>query len=395
MKRIITTIFFAIIIAGISTHAKSFNDILYDIAANNPTLASSVAQNEAEINALKSENNLPDPEIGYEHKWGKEGEKWGVGINQSFEWPGVYSARRKAINSSSEAIEYLNKTNYLNKLVDIKLLLIDIINQRKQLSLISQLENQIDTLSIKYEQGLKQGEVTKLDINKLKIEKIALSRQRKSLNNQLNILETVLLSENGGKDISSILTNLSSYPEETILPEEKYEQMLKENDPQVAQFSSMAKAQEFNSKALSMSKLPGVSIGYKLENELGTYFNGFSIGISIPTFSKRHKKEAIVASQKAISLQSNAYEIEKLAQLKVQRSNAISLYHELEQLRPTFENNDNILLLKKALDGGQISLITYIQEVNFFLEAQKNYLDVEYNYYQTLASLNKYTLLEK
>jgi hypothetical protein len=84
-----------------------------------------------------------------------------------------------------------------------------------------------------------------------------------------------------------------------------------------------------------------------------------------------------------------------LAQIKVQRSNAISLYNELEQLRPTLENNDNILLLKKALDGGQISLITYIQEVNFFLEAQKNYLDVEYNYYQLLASLNKYTLLVK
>lgn len=394
MKRIITNIFFAIIIAVISTHAKSFNDILYDIAANNPELATSVAQNESDIINLKSENNLPDPEIGYEHKWGKEGEKWGIGINQSFEWPGVYSARKKVINSSSEAIEYLNKTNYLNKLVDIKLLLIDIINQRKQLSLIYQLENQIDTLTIKYEHGLKQGEVTKLDINKLKIEKIALTRQRKSIDNQLNILKASLMAENGGKDISSILTNLSSYPEETILPEEKYEQMLKENDPQVAQLSSMAKAQEFNSKALRMSKLPGVSIGYKLENELGAYFNGFSIGISIPTFSKRHKKDAIVASQKAITLQSNAYEIEKLAQIKVQRSNAISLYLEMEQLRPTLENNDNILLLKKALDGGQISLITYIQEVNFFLEAQKNYLDVEYNYYQLLASLNKYTLLE-
>lgn len=395
MKRIITTIFFAIIIAGISTHAKSFNDILYDIAANNPELATSVAQNESDKINLKSENNLPDPEIGYEHKWGKEGKKWGIGIAQSFEWPGVYSVRKKVINSSSEAIEYLNKTNYLNKLVDIKLLLIDIINQHKQLLLISQLENQIDTLSIKYEQGLKQGEVTKLDINKLKIEKIALLRQRKNINNQLNTLKASLLAENGGKDISSILSNLSSYPEETILSEEKYEQMLNENDPKVAQLSSMAKAQELSSKALSMSKLPGFSLGYKFENELGTYFNGFSIGISIPIFSKRHKKNAIVATQKAISLQSNAYEIEKLAQIKVQRSNAISLYNELEQLRPTLENNDNILLLKKALDGGQISLITYIQEVNFFLEAQKNYLDVEYNYYQLLASLNKYTLLVK
>lgn len=393
MKRLI--ILFAVIIITITAQAKSFDEILYDIATNNPTLASSVAQNESEINSLKSENNLPDPEIGYEHKWGKEGAKWGVSVSQSFEWPGAYSARKKAINASTEAMEFLNKSNLLNKLVDIKLLLIDIVNLRKQITLVSQLESQIDTLFLKYEQGIHLGEVTKLDINKLKIEKIALTRQNKSLKNQLDVLKATLLAENGGNDIYPILMELTTYPDATILPEERYMQMLKDNDPQFAQFSSMAKAQELNSKTLSMSKFPGFSLGYTLENELGTYFNGFSIGITIPAFSKRHKKNAIEASQKALSLQNKAYEIEKSAQLKVQRANAISLLQEMEDYRPTIEDNDNFTLLKKALDGGQISLITYIQEVNFFLEAQQNYLDIEYRYHQALATLNKYLLLEK
>ena len=184
MKRII--ILSAIIILGISVNANDFDNALFEIVSNNPTLVASIAENEAEINELKSENNLPDPEIGYEHKWGKEGAKWGVDISQSFEWPGVYSARKKAINSTSEAIEYLNKSNYLNKLVEIKLLLIDIINLRKQISLVSQLESQIDSLTLKYQQGAKQGEVTILDINKMKIEKIALTRQNKDLKNHRN-----------------------------------------------------------------------------------------------------------------------------------------------------------------------------------------------------------------
>ena len=393
MKRII--ILSAIIILGISVNANDFDNALFEIVSNNPTLAASIAENEAEINELKSENNLPDPEIGYEHKWGKEGAKWGIDISQSFEWPGAYSARRKAINSSSEAIEYLNKSNYLNKLVEIKLLLIDIINLRKQISLVSQLESQIDSLTLKYQQGAKQGEVTILDINKLKIEKIALTRQSKELRNQLNNFESTLLVENGGNDISSILAHLNSYPKEAILSIEKYEELLREYDPEIAQYSSISKAQEYNHKALNMSKFPGFSIGYKLENELGTYFNGFSVGISIPTFSKRHKKESIIATQKAISLQSNALEIEKIAQINVLRTNAISLFQEMEEYRPTLEDTNNIELLKKALDGGQINLITYIQEVNFFLEAQQNFIDIEYRYHQTLASLNKYTLLQK
>ena len=77
------------------------------------------------------------------------------------------------------------------------------------------------------------------------------------------------------------------------------------------------------------------------------------------------------------------------------RTNAISLFQEMEEYRPTLEDTNNIELLKKALDGGQINLITYIQEVNFFLEAQQNFIDIEYRYHQTLASLNKYTLLQK
>ena len=81
--------------------------------------------------------------------------------------------------------------------------------------------------------------------------------------------------------------------------------------------------------------------------------------------------------------------------MKLQRNKAIALYQELQQYRPMLENQDNITLLKKALDGGQINLITYIQEVNFFLEAQQNYIDVEYRYYQALTFLNRYTLLEK
>ena len=393
MKRII--ILSAIIILGISVNANDFDNALFEIISNNPTLAASNAENEAEINELKSENNLPDPEIGYEHKWGKEGAKWGIDINQSFEWPGAYSARKKAINSTSEAFKYLNKSNYLNKLVEIKLLLIDIINIHKQISLVSQLESQIDSLTLKYQQGSKQGEVTILDLNKLKIEKIALTRQNKELKNQLNNLKSTLLVENGGNDISSILAHLNSYPDETILSTEKYEELFREYDPEIAQYSSISKAQEYNSKALNMSKFPSFSLGYKLENELGTYFNGFSVGISIPAFSKRHKKESIMAIQKVVSLQSNVLEIEKIAQINVLRTNAISLFQEMEEYRPTLEDTNNIKLLKKALDGGQINLITYIQEVNFFLKAQQNFIDLEYRYYQTLASLNKYTLLQK
>ena len=162
------------ITTSLFSYAMTFNEIVHHVASNNPSLAVSIAQGDAEIISMKSENNLPDPEIGFEHKWGKEGTKWGVGVSQGFEWPGIYSSRKKAIDNASLAIEWLNKANYLEKLVEIKLLLIDIINVRKQLTLVKQLDQQMDSLISKYEKGKSLGEVSILDINKLNIEKISL-----------------------------------------------------------------------------------------------------------------------------------------------------------------------------------------------------------------------------
>lgn len=391
MKRILLVI--SIISIVFNANSMTFDEILSTIANNNPSLATEKAVGNAEILSLKSSNNLPDPEVGFEHKWGGGGTKWGVGVSQSFEWPQIYSTRKNAINSASEAIDHQNKVNRLNKIIEIKLILIDIVNARKQLALYERLDAQMDSLAAKYELGRKRGEVTKLDINKIKIEKISITREIKSLKNQLQELEATLLNENGGKDISGILAALKDYPDEMILSEEDYVQLIKENDPQLTQFSLMTKSQEQNAKVIEMSKRPGFSVGYKLENELGTYFNGFSVGVSIPLFSHKHKSEANIASRDAIKFQCEEYEIEQISKLKSQRANALALYQEMELYHPTLGNQDNIGLLKKALDGGQINLITYIQEVNFFIEAQKNYIDVEYRYHKELALLNRYNLL--
>ena len=50
-------------------------------------------------------------------------------------------------------------------------------------------------------------------------------------------------------------------------------------------------------------------------------------------------------------------------------------------------------MLEKALSGGQISLLNYLLELRYFLEAQQTLLDLEFEYNSILAKLNKYSLL--
>jgi hypothetical protein len=51
---------------------------------------------------------------------------------------------------------------------------------------------------------------------------------------------------------------------------------------------------------------------------------------------------------------------------------------------------DYLALLKKSYDGGQITVLDYLLEINYFTEARLNYLALCHDYRLRLADLNRY-----
>lgn len=393
MKKIYSLI---LIFFGLTTVAQNYNVLLETIVENNPQIAAMEASVVSKKFALKSENNLPDTEVGFEHQWGPEeiGNKWSFGISQGFEWPGVYRARSKATQSASEAMVFLNRSNYLDKLLEIKLLFIDIVNTRKNIAVMEEVLEHMAQLKEKYHNGFRQGEVTILDVNKIDIEYISVSRRCNELNVQLSMLKNSLTALNGGNDCEAVISTLDEYPQDMILSENDYVDMIKQNDPMLNYNSLMAKSQALTVKVARLKNLPGFSLGYLHVNELGTHFNGFKIGLALPIFSNRNKVSASKTLLRSLEYEETSVEIEKLSMMYNDRAKVLVLYNEIEDYRAVFEDSNNIKLLKKALDGGEISLLTYLQEVNYFLSAQREYMDIVYQYHYALARLNRYELLK-
>ena len=393
MKKIysLVLIFFAL-----TSVAQDYDTLLKTIVANNPDIAAMEASIESEVLSIKSENNLLDTDIDFEHQWGPKeaGNKWSVGISQGFEWPGVYSERRKAAQSATDAMTFLKRSNYLDKLLEVKLLFIDIVNTRKNIAIMDEVLNHMTQLKEKYHNGYHQGEVTILDVNKIDIEHISVSRRCNELRTQLTILKNSLTALNGGKDCSAIIATLNDYPQDMILSEDDYVEMIKQNDPMLGYNSFMTKSQASTAKAAKLKNLPGFSLGYLHVNELGTHFNGFKIGLSLPLFSNRNKVAASKALLRSLENEETSVEVAKLSAMYSDRAKVLTLHKEMAEYRPVFEDSNNIALLKKALDGGEISLLTYLQEVNYFLSAQREYMDVVYQYHYSLARLNRYELLK-
>lgn len=162
-----------------SSRAESPENVALRILESDPSMQSLYLDNEALKEALKTEANLPDPEIEGEYLFAPAGEtnRWGAGLSWGLEWPGVYSARRNVNAGKIMVAEAGANMIKRERLIEIKRLLLDYVLQEKQLELlknVNSVNDSIMTLAANAERG---GEMTKIDLNKLKLERASLNSQ--------------------------------------------------------------------------------------------------------------------------------------------------------------------------------------------------------------------------
>ncbi|MCM1093037.1 MAG: TolC family protein [Bacteroides sp.] len=392
MRKIIAPILFCLTPLA---HAQSFDALVDSVIMNNPALKSADAQIASEIYDAKGENMLSAPEAEFEYLWGRHdaGDKLNAGITQEFDWPGAYAARRKAIKSKSRALQFLSESNKLEKRLEIKLLYIDIINNKKNKKILQERIDVMNQLIEKYARGVSLGQLSRIDLNKLKIENIRLKNSMTNLESQFQVLKSSLEKLNGGKDCQNLIDMLNEYPDEMILPVDEYYRLLNDVDPSSKYSESVAESQMQSIKAEKMARMPGFSLGYHYSMEGGETFNGLSVGIKLPAFSSGTKIKAAEALSESLLYDKEMLSAEKRADMLANRNNAVELLKKYSEYKSVMKNDDSIDQLKKSLDAGEISIIDYLAEMDFFIVAAQEMLQLEYDYMVAVTNLNKYKLL--
>lgn len=380
MKRAITTLLIGVSLTiSIAAQNERFNYCVDFITSNNETLKADSINTQSQILSLQQKNNLSDPELDLSHQWGQRGigNKWSVGVSQSFEWPGVYSARKKQVNAEVEALVQ-NLSAQENELrMNIRNALIEYIYTRKLIALYNDQLARIDSLIIIYNRGAELGEISKLDVNKLKIERIAASRQLNEAQNTLTGHQQTITNLNGGKDCSNELATLSDFPNVEPGNVNDYIQTAQMHNPSIQALTMQSEAIRHESNVVRQSYIPSFSVGYSHDYELGDHFNGVSIGLTLPIFSNRKKKSEIASRRTFIETTQEIVQSEVHNEIKTLYRQVVNLDTEINQYRTVIEDKDNIRLLNMALDAGQITLIDYLQQVNYFQQAQADYIGIE------------------
>lgn len=393
MKRTFITV--ALMVTSyVCVMASDFDRALNILVSNNLEAKINSRRGEAEIETLKSENILEGPEAEFSRVWGTNeevGNKMAISVSQGFDWPGLYAARRKAIRTAESALEFLRQSTMLETRRDARMLLVDYIHNSQLIEIQQLYAARLDSMESYYKKASEEGLETKLDYNKTVIERIGIHRDLHQLERDRQALLVKIQAFNGGispEEILSIIGN--EYPTVNKSHLLSSIQLIEERDPGIAAARLQETAARQNMKVEKLSGLPGFSVGYEHETELGGGFNGFSVGIKLPSWSRKHSRKAalieaeLAAGDLEIVLRQRKADFESdLAQLDYYE-------HSISEYEPIVKDESPLILLRKALEAQQITLLNYMDEANYFLQAHRDYLDLVYEYQLTVARLSYY-----
>ena len=243
------------------------------------------------------------------------------------------------------------------------------------------------------DKAYEQGYATILDQRKLQIQRYTMESEIAAFAAREAEITAALQSLSPEAELQ--LGHIDAYPIEPVLTEADYMEQAASLDPALLSQHLTAETEGINAKAASQSRLPSFSVGLQHVNELGDNFTGFKLGMSLPFFQNRKaratamiRQDMAEASARSILASTQAEISSKMQSMEIWRRG-------VDNYNRVFGDNSYLTLLKKALDGGEISIIEYLNETNYFHETTLVYLESEYNYNNALAWLNRYSLLSE
>ena len=377
------------------SYSHTLNETALEILKAGPGFQSDIYSLESVFSNLKTTSNLPDPEIGGEYLVmpSDVDNRWTAELSWGLEWPGVYGARSKESKIKMSAAEKAIYYQRVEKLAEIKDLLLDYIQCRLKLGLLEELNRNNDTIYQLAEHAAKGGELTVLDLNKVKLE-YANIRGAKAvlLDEEAEIIGG--LSRIYGQDCSQLLQSMECVFPEILIPSEREIEIIKQSAPSVKTAMAEAEVVRQGRSVAKMEALPSLSVGYKHQYEDGMHFNGATFGISIPIFSSRGKQKAAKAdiAEAEFKAESAAIEAETEALSTLRRLKLVT--RQIEEISPIVEDVNYNKTLLKAYQGGVMTLLEYISDRNYFTNAAVELVSLRHTAAKAQARLQKYLFTE-
>lgn len=372
----------------------SIDEVLRSVEANNKDLHANQQLTVARKLEAKLDNNLPDPSVSYTHQYGN---KTGMGIqgelvaSQSFDFPSVYVQKNKLSKAKGASFDRQGDEFRQQILLQAQEICLDLVLLNQQKSLLEQRRHNAEQLASLYDRRLNSGDANILETNKINLELLNTKNEAR-MNESARLAKLQELATlNGGIAIDFTDTTYAA-PQEIL----SFAELKQEAIPVNRQLLLLQSEKAAALRQLSVNKskgLPGFELGYRLNTSIGgERFNGFVVGISIPLFSNRNNVKQAKAQSLYTDLQLESTTTAVENELFRLYNQSQTLKVSIDEYRQVLKSQNNLALLNKAIQAGQISMIEYFVDVTTLYQSMQNYMQLQNEYQKVLAQMYKYRL---
>ena len=378
---------------GLGFAQSNIDKVLSEIAKNNKTIQANTQYWNAQKVLHRTGNSLYNPTVEYDYLKGtpaNAGNQTDFTITQSFDFPSVYGKKNTLANQLDIQADLQLKAANQALLLEAKKICIELVYRNKLQVPLTKRQEATEKWLAHFNKKLASGDGTILDVNKAKIQLLEIKKQFQDNVSEIAKLNEQLTSLNGGNPIT--FNDLAYFDVPVMADFETLEKEIEAQDyirKTLEQEKVIAQKQIAVSKALS---LPKMEVGYHYQGILGQTYNGIHTGISLPLWESKNRlkleKEKMTFAETALTDHTNEhyYEIKQLYGRYESLKNILGDYEKINQ------SVEPIKLLDKALSAGQISVLEYFVELNYYNTTFNSYLEIEKEYYEVVAALLKYQL---
>ncbi len=369
-----------------------FAGVLADIERNSSTLAAFTRATEAQKignrTGLAPEN--PEFELGYLPGI-HGGARKDIGISQSFDFPTLYSKKGKLADAQNVAADLQLRTQRMQLLLTAEQYCIELVYNNALATLYSRQLTNAKEIVKAYERKLELGDATQIEFNKamLNLTNIendlqAVDLERRQLISQLSLL-------NGGNPVE---INDTAYVATTALPAD-FSQWIAEAEVANPAFGHMRQEIEVAKRGVGVSKamgLPKLSVGYAGEFTPDEGWQGVKIGVSIPLWENRHRVKHARAEVAVAEQSMDDARLRYHSRLRYLFELSKELKENIVRYESVLSKNSNDKLLYKALNGGELSLLDYLLEMEYYFNSYEKLMQTRRDLQLALSELYSYRL---
>ncbi|MFC2086199.1 TolC family protein [Bacteroidota bacterium] len=382
-----------IIVAFFAQSQNNIDGYLQAVALNNTGIKAAKQNLEAQTAGYKTNIAPANPEIEYGYFPGNTdaiGVKEVFSISQSFEFPTVYTNKISLRKKQTALAENYFDAYKMETLFNAKQLCYEFIYHSKLNQEYKKRLKNAEELLNAYQSSFKLGRITIIEFNKIKFQWVEAQNELRTNEEKTGNIEALLTLYNGG--------SIFEFTDTTYFEGigEPLDSLIYKNLSYSPQFLATQEEANIVENEIKLSKsqwLPDFNVGYESETIQDEKFAGIKAGISIPLWENSNEVQKFkleFVSQKLL-LEDQKNKI--ITEITNKYNLANTLKKNLDEMQNLLLQSNSENLLIKSLDLGEISIIDYFIELSYYYDVKDTYLELEREYFQALAELNKTKLL--